>query len=115
LSKTTPTPVPSSSALQSAGHRVTLAPDAQAAVDASRQQPFDLIISDLRLPDGNGHDLLRTLRTDPANAHPPRRAICLSGSGDEADQQASRQAGFDLHLQKPIDPRTLNNLINSSS
>jgi signal transduction histidine kinase/ActR/RegA family two-component response regulator len=99
--------------IESAGHRVRLAADARGALDAARAHRFDLIISDLHLRDGTGHDLLRALRTDPGVAHPPPRAICLSGSADDGDRLASQSAGFDVHLQKPVDPRALNDLIAS--
>ena len=56
-----------------------------------------LIVSDLGLPDGNGLDLIRAA----AKGHRP--AIALSGFGMGSDVQASREAGFDLHLTKPVD------------
>ena len=58
---------------------------------------FDLIISDIGLPDGTGTDLLTSL---PASRPP---ALALSGYGTEADIQRSRGAGFAEHLVKPVD------------
>lgn len=59
--------------------------------------PFDLIISDIGLPDGTGNELLLSL---PAERPP---AIALSGYGTESDVQRSRDAGFADHLVKPVD------------
>jgi PAS domain S-box-containing protein len=61
-------------------------------------QEFDLLISDVRLPDGSGLDLIRRLQS-----HRPIRGIAISGFGTEQDQHRSREAGYDLHLTKPVD------------
>ena len=63
-----------------------------------RQDGFDLIISDLGLPDGSGLDVMRQLRDRYAG-----RAIALTGYGMESDIAASRAAGFAEHLTKPVD------------
>ena len=59
---------------------------------------FDLLVSDIGLPDGSGHDLMRALRQQ-FNL----RGIAFSGFGMEADVQKSLAAGFATHLTKPID------------
>ena len=70
--------------------------EAVAAADAG---PFDLLISDLGLPDGHGVDLIRQLRgRRPGETF---RAIALSGYGMEEDLRRSRDAGFATHLTKP--------------
>jgi signal transduction histidine kinase/ActR/RegA family two-component response regulator len=61
-------------------------------------QTFDLLISDIGLPDGTGLDLMRGLR-DSQRLH----AIALSGFGTEEDLAASKEAGFVTHLTKPVD------------
>ncbi len=58
---------------------------------------FDLIISDIGLPDGTGTEFLSSLPDD----HPP--AIALSGYGTDVDVRRSREAGFAEHLVKPVD------------
>ena len=67
---------------------------------------FDVLLSDLDLGDGRSAlDLLRLLR---AERHGPRiPAIVLSAYGSVEDRQASRAAGFDGHLVKPVDAATL--------
>jgi CheY-like chemotaxis protein len=59
---------------------------------------FDLLISDIRLPDGSGLDLIRRLQSNR-----PIRGIAISGFGTEQDQRRSREAGYETHLTKPVD------------
>jgi two-component system CheB/CheR fusion protein len=85
-------------ALGRRGHAVTVAETVATALDAAASEPFDLLITDLELPDGSGLDLLRALR---AEGHAPP-AIVLSGYGSTDDLQESRAAGFAEHLIKPV-------------
>jgi CheY-like chemotaxis protein len=64
----------------------------------SAQQGVDLVISDIRLPDGSGLELMRRLRVNQ-----PIVGIAISGFGTEQDQRRSREAGYDVHLTKPVD------------
>jgi two-component system NtrC family sensor kinase len=91
------------SLLELFGHRVQRAGDVAAALTIAGQGEFDLLISDLGLPDGSGLDLIRKLR-GRGLAFP---AIALSGYGQEKDLAQSRSAGFQLHLVKPIEPAQL--------
>jgi CheY-like chemotaxis protein len=70
----------------------------------------DVIISDIRLPDGSGIDLMRRLR-----AMFPIRGIALSGFGSQEDVRRSLQAGYDVHLTKPVDLSTLIEVIEEVS
>jgi two-component system CheB/CheR fusion protein len=79
------------------GHTVEMAGDVATAVQLADQQAFDLLMSDLGLPDGSGHDLIRQLR-ERGHKFP---AIALSGYGQEEDIRHSREAGFAAHLTKP--------------
>lgn len=67
------------------------------AVAAAGANKFDLVISDLGLPDGTGNELMETLRTDYG-----LQGVALSGYGMEEDVVRSRAAGFVAHLTKPI-------------
>lgn len=81
------------------GHRVATAESVEAALRvADEQGEFDLLISDLGLPDGTGLDLMRRLRS---TGGPP--GIALSGFGMDDDLRRSREAGFVEHLTKPVD------------
>jgi CheY-like chemotaxis protein len=84
--------------LRHIGHRVTGVTSVASATAAARQDGFDLIISDLGLPDGSGLDIIRELRDRYAG-----RSIALTGYGMESDIAASRAAGFAEHLTKPVD------------
>jgi PAS domain S-box-containing protein len=64
----------------------------------ARREPFDVLLSDLHLPDGSGLDLIRELV-----AEAPVHAIAMSGYGTESDVRRSRDAGFERHLVKPVD------------
>jgi PAS domain S-box-containing protein len=84
--------------LERLGHRVRVADSVAAAVIAA-QQPFDLLLSDIGLPDGTGIDLIQQLRKR-FNLTVP--AVALTGFGMEEDVAKSREAGFTEHLTKPI-------------
>ena len=90
------------------GHRVTLAANVTAALTAAEAAGggFDLVISDLGLPDGSGQDLMRELRRRWALP-----GIALSGYGMEEDLRRSREAGFALHLTKPVNLQALEDAI----
>lgn len=82
--------------LESHGYKVQSAMSLREAREVDLAQ-VDVIVSDLRLPDGTGLELMRELRE---RARVP--AIALSGFGMQADLQASKEAGFDVHLTKPV-------------
>jgi two-component system CheB/CheR fusion protein len=88
--------------LERLNHAVATASSIQGAMTAAQAGGFDLVISDLGLPDGSGLDLMRQLKQMYG-----LRGICLSGYGTEKDIQASREAGFVQHLVKPVDFQNL--------
>jgi CheY-like chemotaxis protein len=67
------------------------------ALEAAGAGSFDLLISDVGLPDGNGMDIIRYLRTTQAI-----RGIAISGFGMDSDIRKSLEAGFSEHLVKPV-------------
>ena len=86
--------------LRERGHDVVAADSlatARAEV-AEAEAPFDLLLSDIELPDGDGLELMRELNADRAMP-----GIAMSGFGAEEDLRLSREAGFLDHLTKPID------------
>lgn len=88
--------------LGSQGLRVTTAASVSAALahlSAPEASPVDLIVSDIGLPDGTGHDLLRQVRETLRLETP---AIAITGFGMEEDVGRARAAGFALHLTKPV-------------
>jgi PAS domain S-box-containing protein len=93
--------------LESRGHKVHSAGDAQSAVDLSSREDFDLLIADLGLPDRSGLELLGELR----QREPKLRAIALSGFGLPKDVVNSKEAGFIEHFVKPVDLQRLHAVI----
>jgi signal transduction histidine kinase len=79
------------------GHLVAVSHDVRSATEAAVRNKFDLLISDIALPDGTGMDLMMQLR---AIANVP--GIAISGFGNNRDIERSLQAGFSEHLIKPI-------------
>ncbi|QDV35302.1 ATP-binding protein [Tautonia plasticadhaerens] len=79
--------------LAASGHTVTTAGSVAEALASGGAH--DLLISDLGLPDGSGIDVLRRFH--------PLPSIALTGYGMEADLRETREAGFTLHLTKPVD------------
>jgi len=92
--------------LRAHGHRARVAAGVQEALDlaATLGTRFDLLLSDLRLPDGNGWDLLRRLAQ---GGWRPQQAVAVSGWGSDTDVAKSKSAGFGTHLVKPITPQVL--------
>jgi CheY-like chemotaxis protein len=80
------------------GHDVCLAGSVAEAVERYVDPWYDVVVCDIRLPDGDGWSLMRTLA-----AHHKTTAVAVSGLGYAADIERSRQAGFVTHLTKPID------------
>jgi CheY-like chemotaxis protein len=92
--------------LQGHGHDVRVAGGVQTALSAAQQEQFDLLISDIGLPDGTGIELMRQLQ-----AIRPIKGIALSGYGSSDDVRESRAAGFAAHVTKPVDFSKLQTLI----
>jgi len=83
--------------LERRGYQITVAHSAEQAVEKVRTQEFDLLISDIGLPDRSGYELMREVRV---NKRLP--GIALSGFGSEQDVNQAKEAGFAEHLTKPI-------------
>ena len=84
------------------GHRVTTAASAAEALAAMAGRPamtFDVLVSDLGLPDVSGWDLMRQAR----DRSPSLAGIAMSGFVADADRARSRDSGFAVHLAKPLD------------
>jgi PAS domain S-box-containing protein len=92
--------------LSSKGYSVNTANSIRSALDLVSARHFDLVISDLGLPDGTGWDLMRELRS-----HADLPGIALSGYGMEDDLEKSRDAGFVEHVIKPANIDSLQEVI----
>jgi signal transduction histidine kinase/response regulator RpfG family c-di-GMP phosphodiesterase len=89
--------------LKNSGHVVEYVENAASAYALFQRREFDLVISDLGLPDESGLDLMRKLRA----LRPKIAGVCLSGYGMEEDVRACHEAGFAEHITKPVDIRRL--------
>ncbi|MCA1658888.1 MAG: response regulator, partial [Verrucomicrobiaceae bacterium] len=96
--------------LRKQGHAVETASTVEAARDLAAKQKFDLVISDIGLPDGNGVDLMIELTRNYG-----LRGIALSGYGMDEDFARTRNAGFIAHLVKPIDFERLNRVLEQAA
>src|SRR5690606_6468096 len=91
--------------LEAYGHSTALAHNGASALDMAHRFNPDLVLLDIGLPDMDGYAVARAMRADPALQHVV--IIALTGWGSEEDRRRSREAGFDLHLIKPVASETL--------
>ena len=92
-----------------AGYEVVTADSAQGAIAAAQEAKFDVVVSDIGMPEMNGYDLAQVLRALPGYEAVPM--IAVTGFSLYDDRERSLRAGFNAHLTKPIDPRVLFELI----
>ena len=95
--------------LEVAGHDILVEHDAVRALETARRKRPDVCVLDIGLPDIDGYQLARMLRSDPATAQ--SLLIALTGYGQEQDRARALAAGFDHHLVKPVDSATLLGLV----
>jgi two-component system CheB/CheR fusion protein len=89
------------------GARVTVALAASDALELSGRERFDVVVSDISLPDRTGYELLRALRERGVRAP----AIALTGWSGDRDRAEAFEAGFDEHCAKPCPPSELAGVI----
>ena len=91
------------------GHAVRVAENGRKAMDLLRQQPADVIISDVKMPDMGGVETARRIKANPETARLPVIAM----SADTIDGEASRlrEIGMDDYIAKPVEPATLKNVV----
>jgi signal transduction histidine kinase/response regulator RpfG family c-di-GMP phosphodiesterase len=92
--------------LRRRGYHVQAAYNVAKAMDVAANEEFDVLVSDIGLPDGSGVELMQQLR-----AKRPIFGIALTGFGMEEDIRKSHDGGFDHHLIKPVDLNRLDAII----
>jgi len=95
--------------LKHAGYQVTTADSAQAALRLARAEAFDMVISDIGMPQMNGYELAGELRA--LHKYKDIPMIAVTGYSEYDDRGRAVNAGFNIHLTKPIDPAGLLKLI----
>ena len=97
--------------LKLSGHEVRLAYDGLAALQQAIDFRPELVLLDIGMPGMDGYEVCRHFRqnADIRNV----TIIALTGWGQEEDRQHAREAGFDLHIVKPVEPSVLQRLIES--
>lgn len=96
--------------LKHAGYEVATADSASTALQLAEERIFDLIISDIGMPQMNGYELAGALRRLSEYQSIPM--IAVTGYSEYDDRGRALQAGFSAHLTKPIDPSQLLDLMN---
>lgn len=94
--------------LQVRNHKVVAAASVGEARKFGAMQTFDLLITDIGLPDGNGYELMEEM-----GKLPNLRGIALTGYGAEQDVERAQKTGFIAHLTKPVSIRTLDGVLDS--
>ena len=93
--------------LEERGARATCASNAPEALDALASERFDILLSDVGMPDMDGYELIRRVRVLDASRAGPIPAIAITAYARPEDRQRSLLAGFHMHLSKPVEAREL--------
>jgi CheY-like chemotaxis protein/anti-sigma regulatory factor (Ser/Thr protein kinase) len=99
--------------LTMSGHTVEKAENGILGVAKALSGAFDVALVDIGLPGMNGYEVAKTIREHPGGADIV--LIALTGYGQEKDKKRARDAGFNEHLTKPVDPNVLNRLLKGIS
>jgi len=94
------------SILRGAGAEVDLADSADRAIDILATRPPRVLVSDIEMPGRDGYELLETARARAGSSH-PFAAIAVTAYARDVDRERAIDAGFDLHLPKPVEPDDL--------
>ena len=92
--------------LRASGYVVKTAHTAAVALQFAAAEPFDVIVSDIGLPDATGYDLMKEIKS-----RYPMKGIAMSGYGMDEDLRKSREAGFSDHIVKPANVAQLDRSI----
>ena len=95
--------------LELSGHEVAVAYSGHDGVQAAEQYQPDVVLCDLGLPGLDGYGVARRLRDNPTTA--TARLIAVTAYGHDEDRRRSHEAGFDLHVVKPVEPAALGKLL----
>jgi PAS domain S-box-containing protein len=91
------------------GHEVLTVHDGVAALEAWKNFRPDLIVLDIGMPKLSGYEVAQQIRSTADGSHPI--LVAVTGWGQEADKKRAKEAGFDHHLTKPVDPQAIEKLL----
>jgi len=91
--------------LRMEGHEVHCASDGEEALTLAVQRRPEIVVLDVGMPKLDGCEVARRIRAESWGRDAV--LVALTGWGQEVDRRRSREAGFDMHLVKPVDPATL--------
>jgi two-component system CheB/CheR fusion protein len=95
--------------LRLSGYNVSVAESATRALERAQATQFDVVVSDIGMPEMNGYELARRLRELPGYSNVP--LIAVTGFARYSDRAQALESGFNAHLSKPVNPTTLLDLI----
>jgi len=95
--------------LEVQGHVVSVEYDARGALERVRREHHEVLLLDIGLPDLDGYELARRLRSQPESAE--ATLVALTGYGQSQDRKEAEQAGFDHYLVKPADMDQVNEVL----
>ena len=95
--------------LEVLGHKVSVATTVADALALAQNESFDLLVSDIGLPDGSGLDIARAWQ----GLQPGKPSVAITGYGMDEDIRRCRDAGFNDHLTKPVNFARLEALIHT--
>ena len=98
--------------LDTLGHDVRMATSGEQALDEARAFHPEVVFLDIGLPKLDGYEVARRLRAQPEGK--AVKLVALTGWAHEDDRRRSRDAGFDLHLVKPVNAKTLRALLEAA-
>ena len=91
------------------GHDVRLAADGPSAVESAAAHRPDVVLLDISLPGMSGYEVAERLRANPELRETV--LVAMTGYGQAEDKKETREAGFTLHLVKPVEPDVLQKLL----
>jgi CheY-like chemotaxis protein/anti-sigma regulatory factor (Ser/Thr protein kinase) len=93
--------------LERAGATVNFVPNAMQALERLRDTRFDVLVSDIGMPEMDGYGLIRRLRETETAANQYTPAIALTAFANKDDREEAIKAGYQMHLAKPVSPADL--------
>ena len=99
--------------MRSLGHEVSVVYDGMQALQAAEEFRPDVVLLDIGLPGINGYEVARRLRGRKVGQS--AKIIAITGWGADADRARAREAGFDVHLVKPVDQVALQHLVEANA